>query len=139
RLVARAGVRLGGRCQEGTSVEGVDRLDRITGGFRITLQSSEGRSEVTARMVVNAGGAWSSANLLRWGWVPRTTCLLNVGSHLVFAAGVVPADPSACAAALLEHDDGRVVFFIPWQGTWLLGTTDSELDGTPERWGCPPG
>jgi glycerol-3-phosphate dehydrogenase len=50
---------------------------------------------------------------------------------------VTSVEPSQCAATLLQHQDGRVIFFIPWDGKWLLGTTDSLLEGTPDRWSCP--
>jgi len=66
-------------------------------------------------------------------------CLLNVGSHLLFKPEAVNAQPEDSAATLLQHDDGRVLFFIPWQGNWLLGTTESVLEGTPDKWECPAG
>jgi glycerol-3-phosphate dehydrogenase len=134
RLAARAAQRLGASYAEQTEAE---QVQPITGGFRVRLKSKAGQKDVTCRVVVNAAGSWTSANLLRWGWVPRVTCLLNIGSHLVFEPGVVRADPQQCAATLLQHEDGRVVFFIPWDGKWLLGTTDTPLEGTPEHWECP--
>ena len=88
---------------------------------------------------MNAAGAWCNANLLRWGVTPRVPCLLDVGSHLLFRSQAVPARPEDCAATLLQHEDGRVVFFIPWEGRWLLGTTESALTGTPDHWECPAG
>src|SRR5206468_11607802 len=29
--------------------------------------------------------------------------------------------------------------FHPWEGRWLLGTTESALTGTPDHWECPAG
>ena len=135
RLVARAAVRLGASYAEQTEVQGVRP---VNGGFRVQLRGPGSSQELTCRAVINAGGAWTTANLLRWGFQPRVTCLLNVGSHVVLAPSVIRADPGSCAAVLLQHDDGRVVFFIPWDGKWLLGTTDSFLEGSPEHWRCPP-
>jgi glycerol-3-phosphate dehydrogenase len=136
RVAARAATRLGATYVEQTRVEAIAPDGR---GFRVSLASPEGRQVVTSRVVVNATGAWANANLLMWGYSPRVPCLLNVGSHLVFASEAVSARPEDCAATLLQHDDGRVLFFIPWQGQWLLGTTESVLDGTPDTWECPPG
>ncbi len=135
RVAARAATRLGATYAEHTRVEEVAPHG---GGFRVRLASPEGRHMVTSRVVVNATGAWANANLLAWGYTPRVPCLLNVGSHLLFAPEAVSASPEDCAAALLQHDDGRVLFFIPWQGNWLLGTTESTLEGTPNKWECPP-
>ncbi len=136
RVAAHAASRLGVTYAEQTRVE---EVAPDGGGFRVRLSSPEGRHVVTSRIVVNATGAWTNANLLTWGCTPRVPCLLNVGSHLLFAADAVGARPEDCAAALLQHDDGRVLFFIPWQGHWLLGTTESVLEGTPDQWECPPG
>lgn len=136
RLAARAAARLGATYAERTRVEDVKPAGT---GFRVRLTAPQGGQEVTSRIVVNAAGAWCNATLLRWGFTPKVTCLLDVGSHLVFSPQVVPVSPEACAAALLQHDDGRVVFFLPWEGQWLLGTTESRLDGTPDAWACPAG
>jgi len=134
RLAARAAQRLGATYAEHTEAE---QVEPIAGGFRVRLRSGGVPQDVTCRLLVNTGGSWTNANLLRWGFVPRVTCLLNVGSHLVFAPAAVDADPQQCAATLLQHDDGRVVFFIPWDGQWLFGTTDSTLEGSPGNWDCP--
>jgi len=136
RLAARAATRLGATYQEETRVEDVIREEQ---GFCVKLASSRGPQEVTTKVIVNAAGAWCNANLLRWGVTPRVPCLLDVGSHLLIRPQAVPARPEDCAAVLLQHEDGRVVFFIPWEGKWLLGTTESRLTGTPDRWECPTG
>ncbi len=136
RVAARAATRLGATYAVHTRVE---EVAPHSGGFRVRLASPEGRQVVTSRIIVNATGAWANANLLAWGCTPRVPCLLNVGSHLLFAPEAVGACPADCAAALLQHDDRRVLFFIPWQGHWLLGTTESVLEGTPDKWECPPG
>ncbi|MGH7167582.1 MAG: glycerol-3-phosphate dehydrogenase/oxidase [Nitrospiraceae bacterium] len=136
RLAVRAATRLGATYQEETRVEDVIKDEK---GFCVKLASSRGPQEVTTRVIVNATGSWCNANLLRWGVTPRVPCLLTVGSHLLFRPEAVSARPEDCAATLLQHEDGRVVFFIPWEGKWLLGTTESTLAGTPEQWECPAG
>ncbi|CAI4033939.1 FAD-dependent oxidoreductase [Nitrospira tepida] len=136
RLAARAAARLGATYAEETFV---DRVECDGQGFRVRLVDAQGVNEVTCRVLVNAAGAWCNANLLRWGFLPQVTCLLNVGSHLVLSPSAIPANPDHCAAAALQHEDGRLVFFIPWAGRWLLGTTESQLEGTPEKWTHPPG
>lgn len=128
RLVAEAARRLGASVEEHTEVE---TLSVVAGGFRAELAGPGGRRSVTARAVVNAGGAWCSANLLRWGLVPRVVTALDVGSHLVFDASAARGDPARSAGTLVQNRDGRVVFFLPWFGRWLLGTTESLLAGDP--------
>lgn len=128
RVAARAATRLGASYAEQTRV---DDITPLGGGYRIRMTSANGVQEVTSRLVVNA-------NLLRWNVLPRTVCLLNVGTHLVFSPEVLSAKPKDCAATLMQHEDGRVVFFIPWEDKWLLGRTERGLEGTPDRMDCPP-
>ena len=98
-----------------------------SGGFRLKVNVKGTIQEVTSRMVFNTAGAWNNANLLRWGLRPQTRCLLNVGTHIVYKPDAVEADPFKSAACLLQNKDRRVVFFIPWFGKWLFGTTESIL------------
>jgi glycerol-3-phosphate dehydrogenase len=130
RLVAAAATKLGAAVSEHTEAAAVTP---VPGGFRVELVGPAGRQTVTARTVVNAAGAWCSANLLRWGLDPEVVSVLNVGSHLLFRPSLTAADPDRSAAALFQNDDGRVVFFLPWFGQWLLGTTESLLAGDPSK------
>ena len=143
KIAAQASLKMGATFSEKTSVTHVESL-KGEKGFRVTLSSHDANGnsvqrQVTSRFVVNAAGAWCNANLLRWGIKPDVSCLLNVGSHLVFGAAAVSAKPSECAATLLQNRDGRVVFFIPWNGRWLFGTTESVLaHGNPRALVPPP-
>jgi len=89
----------------------------------LTLKGVEQGAErtVTARAVVNAAGPWVQ-------WVlegvlrepPRGRMRLVGGSHIV-----VPRCYDGEHAFILQNDDGRVVFLIPYEGAFtLVGTTD---------------
>ena len=89
----------------------------------LTLKDAERGVErtVTARAVVNAAGPWVQ-------WVlegvlhdpPRGRMRLVGGSHVV-----VPRRYDGEHAFILQNDDGRVVFLIPFEGAFtLVGTTD---------------
>lgn len=130
RLVAFAGVKLGGTFTEDTDVEKITSLPG--GGYEVILSENGVSKTVTTKFIVNACGAWNNANLLRWGINPKIPCLLNVGSHLVFSSEVVKPQETPPAASLIQNKDGRVVFFIPWFNKWLLGTTESVLHGSPD-------
>ncbi|MBX9703120.1 MAG: FAD-dependent oxidoreductase, partial [Silvanigrellaceae bacterium] len=130
RIAAHAAKKLGGTFAEDTDVTAVTPLPG--GGFKVLLQGSSGEQQtVTTRYIVNATGAWCNWNLLRWQFIPSITCLLNVGSHIVFQKDVVKQQQSNLAATLIQEKDGRVVFFLPWNNHWLLGTTESILSGEP--------
>ncbi|HLB15142.1 MAG TPA: glycerol-3-phosphate dehydrogenase [Burkholderiales bacterium] len=91
--------------------------------WSLTLKGAEQGAErtVTARAVVNAAGPWVQ-------WVlegvlrepPRGRMRLVGGSHIV-----VPRCYDGEHAFILQNDDGRVVFLIPYEGAFtLVGTTD---------------
>lgn len=88
----------------------------------IALQDSrnkEGTIELQAHVVVNATGA--RVNELRSG-VDRGQRIRPLrGSHLIFPGKRLPLTR---AISLWHPQDGRPVFFLPWEGVTLLGTTD---------------
>jgi glycerol-3-phosphate dehydrogenase len=103
---------------------------RDTGGiWRVELlpQGQTVSREVTARALVNAGGAWVNRVLDTLGEVPRQHVRLVKGSHLVLRR-LYDGDH----AYLLQDPDRRVVFAIPFEGDYtLVGTTDVPFAGDP--------
>ncbi len=86
--------------------------------------------QVRARAVVNASGPW----------VEQVLGLLNgprTGRHLRLVKGshiVVPRLFDHPYPYIFQHDDGRVLFAIPFEDAFtLLGTTDQELEEVPEH------
>jgi glycerol-3-phosphate dehydrogenase len=128
RLVAASAKSLGATYEEQTEATEVVAVEN---GFRVTLQCNGVARTITTRRIVNAAGSWVTANLLKWGFTPSVVSLLNVGSHLILKPEAVAGDPATSAGTLFQNTDGRVVFFIPWFGKWLFGTTESILQGHP--------
>lgn len=100
---------------------------RLTGVVLREAESGE-RLQLEARVVINATGVWSDAvrRLAR----PAATALLrpSQGVHLVVARDFLPGDD---ALLVPRTDDGRVLFMIPWQGSVLIGTTDTPRPDLP--------
>ena len=96
--------------------------------WRLVLNARGQRDVVTARILINATGAWNelfAEAALRQQ--PQGRLRLDKGSHIV-------------VRRLYEHDrayilqvaDGRVVFAIPFEGDFtLIGTTDQAFTGDP--------
>lgn len=88
---------------------------------------------VRARAIVNAAGPWVG-EVLRMA-KPETRRIpvkLVKGSHLV-----VPRIYEGDWAYLCQNDDGRVVFFWPYERDFtLIGTTDVPYTGDPQRVEC---
>lgn len=94
---------------------------RDAGLWRLRLRGAEGEREVCARAVVNAAGPWVKRLLNeRFGQASRESVRLVKGSHLV-----LPRLYEGEHAFILQNDDRRVVFMIPYEGSFtLVGTTD---------------
>ena len=80
-----------------------------------------------AKAVVNATGAWADRLRGAVGGKPMLRPLR--GSHLLVPFWRLPV---AQSISLMHPRDGRPVFFYPWEGATLIGTTDlahhEELD-----------
>jgi glycerol-3-phosphate dehydrogenase len=76
-------------------------------------------AEIQAKVVINASGVWADEIRSMLGGRERLRKLR--GSHLIFSAKRVPLTR---AISFLHPRDRRPVFFLPWEGVTLLGTTD---------------
>jgi len=95
---------------------------REPGGWQVRLSSGE---EVRARALVNAAGPWVKQVLNeRLGQPSADAVRLVRGSHIV-----VPRLYEGEHAFILQNDDRRVVFMIPYEERFtLVGTTDVALE-----------
>lgn len=91
----------------------------------IVKDSVEGEQTlVRARCIVKATGPWLMQS--PGDSMPRHR--LSKGVHLV-----MPPLPGEDALVFFSEPDGRVIFLIPWYGATLLGTTDTDYRGDPDR------
>ena len=100
---------------------------RENGRWRVSLS---GGREVHARAIVNAAGPWTKQVLNeRLGQASHDELRLVRGSHAVF-----PRLYEGEHIFILQNDDGRVVFMIPYEGRFtLVGTTDVQVDSPDAR------
>lgn len=84
--------------------------------------------DITAKMIINASGPWVSETLHQRLHVDTTKHVRLVkGSHIV-----VPKLYDGEHAFLFQNPDRRIVFAIPYEGSFtLIGTTDDPYDGEP--------
>jgi glycerol-3-phosphate dehydrogenase len=98
------------------------------GGWHAMLRSEDGDTrDVAARILVNAAGPWV-LDVLRIAGLPAHKGLRLVkGSHIVMPR-LYPGDH----AYLLQNDDRRIVFVIPFEREFsLIGTTELPFSGDP--------
>jgi len=108
---------------------------RSAAGWEAVLRATHGGTErtVLARGIVNAAGPWVKEVLNdRLRQASRDNVKLVKGSHIV-----VPRVYAGEHAFILQNDDRRVVFMIPYEARYtLIGTTDVAFDGDPMRPGA---
>jgi len=99
-------------------------------GWRVRLQDAQGVREVVARAIVNAAGPWVKEVLNeRLRQPSRDNVRLVRGSHIV-----LPRLYDGDHAFILQNEDRRVVFMIPYEERYtLVGTTDVPHAGEPSR------
>ncbi len=102
---------------------------RSGGGWSVDLHNDGGQTTRRARILINAAGPWVDQVLRdRIGFTPRHPIRLVRGSHIILARRL-PQEH----AYLLQQEDGRIVFIIPYQGDLtLVGTTDVAV-GSPDE------
>ena len=108
----------------------VTEARREGGGWHVTMEDLQtGRtSQARARLLVNAGGPWVDRILQN---VTRRNDARNVrlvqGSHII-TRKLYEHD----RAYIVQTDDGRIIFFIPYEDEFtLIGTTDHDFEGDP--------
>ena len=105
---------------EDGDVTGVEFTDVLDG------QKYEARAPVT----VNVAGPWVDEvlhKLDRYGGTERRMIGGTKGSHLV--VDPFPGAPKGEALYVEARRDGRPYFIVPWNGRYLIGTTDIRYDG----------
>jgi glycerol-3-phosphate dehydrogenase len=118
--------RLGARILTRTQCLNAIRKDGL---WHARIEGPEGAvADVSARAVVNAAGPWVKEVLnAHLNQPSRDNVRLVKGSHIV-----VPRAYEGDHAFILQNDDKRVVFMIPYQSRFtLIGTTDIQVQGDP--------
>lgn len=124
---ARAASSLGAKVIVRTACTGAES---VHGTWQVNLEDSDtgARTTLAARVLVNVAGPWvAQAQASIKGLCPGKKIRLVKGSHIV-----VPRVHDGEHAYILQNDDGRVVFIIPFEGRYsLIGTTEVEVKGEP--------
>ena len=98
---------------DGNSITWTDRLTGETG-------------TVEASVVINAGGPWVDSVLETAGAQDTNLIGGTKGSHIIVSSFTGAPKNAFYVEA---ESDGRPFFIIPWNGQYLIGTTDIRYDG----------
>ena len=107
-----------------TVTEILRREDGRVYGVRFRDRISGETAQRTARVVVNATGAWAPITTSLGGLAPNAARIRpGKGIHVFL-------DRRLTNYAIIAHAiDGRQVFLLPWQNMSVLGTTDDDYYG----------
>ncbi len=124
QAVMRSAQALGAHLITGARVTHVDLSGH---GAEVVYQSAHAEEIIRARVVVNAAGPW--VNLVLQSATPNPRMLpvsLVQGAHII-----VPGTLTHGIYYAEAPRDGRPVFFMPWRGNTLVGTTETAYSGDP--------
>ncbi len=122
----------GADCRSHTEVVRLSRDEngRVTGVTVRDVFTGE-ESTVKTRALIVAAGAWTDEFVDRVEIdMGRKLLRRTKGVHIVFPADKVPIKR---AMSMLSSVDGRVMFAIPWRGRLVIGTTDTDFQGTADE------
>lgn len=97
-------------------------------GARILDRTGGGSFDLRATVVVNATGVWLDG--LRAAGPSAGTLRPTKGIHVFLPRDRVG---NRGAVVLAAKRDGRIVFVLPWGRLALVGTTDTDFRGDPDR------
>ena len=121
----RHGARVHNYCQVEEIVKGARGLD----GVRVRDLLTDQVFSVRASLIVNAAGPWAD-RVRELAGVTRTTPRVvrtTKGIHCLLPR------LTERAVYLSSDSDERMIFVIPWRDFSLVGTTDTDFDGDPDR------
>ncbi len=108
------------------------RAERQDGLWKVTLQHNDSgeRQTLRVRALINAAGPWASKLFDETMSLeaPKKIRLVK-GSHII-----VPRLHDEPEAYILQNEDNRIVFVIPYEDNFsLIGTTDVDYRGNPSE------
>ena len=128
-LAARA---LGAEVLTHTRVTNIVAANETVSGIEFVSEDGQ-RQLAPARVIVNAAGPWVDQLLEGAASISRKLIGGTKGSHIV-----VPFFPGApdTSIYLEARSDQRPFFIIPWNGNYLIGTTDVRFENDPDEVRC---
>ncbi len=94
-----------------------------SGSFQVTVRSDNCESQIFAQTLLFATGPWTNDVLPREG----DAITPSKGAHIV-----VPKSAIDLSSALISRTNKSVLFILPWENEWIIGTTDNPYLETPD-------
>ena len=121
RTAAAAGARVASRAK----VVGFLRRGEHVAGVVVRDEQAGVDLQIRARHVICAGGVWTDPLQSRAGVAGGLGVRMSKGVHLV-----LPKERLALGTGVITRTDKSVLLVIPWGDRWIVGTTDTEWNGS---------
>lgn len=121
--LARTAAAHGAVCATAVRAVAMHRDGKRVVGARVLDEEERRAFDVAARVVVNATGVWARETERLAGIDHPVAVRPSKGIHLV-----VPRECIDSAYALIVPTEKSVLFVLPWDEHWIIGTTDTDWD-----------
>ncbi|GAA1435485.1 glycerol-3-phosphate dehydrogenase/oxidase [Mycobacterium cookii] len=122
-MLARTAAEYGAHLSTSARVTGFLRDgDRVTGAEVLDLETGQ-HLQVRARQTINAAGVWSDELQPMVGGRGQIDVRASKGVHIVVLRHRIRAE-----SGLITRTPTSVLFLIPWNEHWVIGTTDTDWD-----------
>jgi glycerol-3-phosphate dehydrogenase len=122
-MLARTAAEYGAHVATSARVTGFLREgDRVTGA-RVQDLESGAEVEIEARQTINAAGVWTDEIQEMVGGRGQINVRASKGVHIV-----VPRDRIRADTGIISRTEKSVLFIIPWDSHWIIGTTDTDWE-----------
>lgn len=123
-MVARTAARHGAVIATGVACESLIREgEQVTGAVVRNLENDQ-LIEVQAGVTVMCAGVWSDDLHAKFGLQPGYEVRMSKGTHIVLPGSAINSE-----AGIILKTPVSVLFVIPWEDKWIVGTTDTEYTG----------
>ena len=123
-MVARTAARHGAVIATGVSCESlIKEGKRVVGAVVKNMETGE-LIHVSAGVTVMCAGVWSDELHERFGLKAGYEVRMSKGAHIVLPGSTIKSD-----VGIILKTPVSVLFVIPWEDKWIVGTTDTEYNG----------
>ena len=120
-MIARTAAHYGALCASSARVVGFLREGDRVAGARVRDLETGTEYAVRAKATINAAGVWTDEIQEMVGGRGQFHVRASKGVHIV-----VPRDRIQASTGIISRTEKSVLFIIPWEGHWIIGTTDTD-------------
>ena len=123
-MIARTAARHGAVMATSVRVDDLLRNGKKVTGVTATDLTTGQTLTISAKATIMCAGVWSDELHQRFGLTPGYSVAMSKGVHIV-----VPQSAIKSKDGIILKTAVSVLFLIPWEDKWIVGTTDTPYEG----------